>query len=72
MSVASDRQSPWAGRVLDSADNVVTVGITPAPDCIVGKWRTYVAVVTPYGIRRTRQDESRDVYILFNPWVAGP
>uniref|UniRef100_A0A674BFZ5 protein-glutamine gamma-glutamyltransferase n=1 Tax=Salmo trutta TaxID=8032 RepID=A0A674BFZ5_SALTR len=70
VSVASDRQSPWAGRVLDSADNVVTVGITPAPDCIVGKWRTYVAVVTPYGIRRTRQDESRDVYILFNPWAA--
>ncbi|XP_020347002.2 coagulation factor XIII A chain [Oncorhynchus kisutch] len=70
VSVASDRQSPWAGRVVDSADNVVTVGITPAPDCIVGKWRTYVAVVTPYGIRRTRQDESRDVYILFNPWAA--
>ncbi|CDQ95274.1 unnamed protein product [Oncorhynchus mykiss] len=70
VSVASDRQSPWAGRVVDSADNVVTVGITPAPDCIVGKWRTYVAVVTPYGIRRTRQDENRDVYILFNPWAA--
>uniref|UniRef100_A0A4W5PHG4 protein-glutamine gamma-glutamyltransferase n=1 Tax=Hucho hucho TaxID=62062 RepID=A0A4W5PHG4_9TELE len=70
VSVASDRQSPWAGRVVDSTGDVVTVGITPAPDCIVGKWRTYVAVVTPYGIRRTRQDESRDVYILFNPWVA--
>ncbi|XP_045078272.1 coagulation factor XIII A chain [Coregonus clupeaformis] len=70
VSVTSDRQSLWAGRVVDSTDNVVTVGITPAPDCIVGKWRTYVAVVTPYGIRRTRQDESRDVYILFNPWVA--
>uniref|UniRef100_A0A8C8EMY4 protein-glutamine gamma-glutamyltransferase n=1 Tax=Oncorhynchus tshawytscha TaxID=74940 RepID=A0A8C8EMY4_ONCTS len=46
VSVAKDRQSPWAGRVVDSTDNVVTVGITPAPDCIVGKWRTYVAVVT--------------------------
>ncbi|XP_055757556.1 coagulation factor XIII A chain-like [Salvelinus fontinalis] len=71
VSVAKDRQSPWAGRVVDSTDNVVTVGITPAPDCIVGKWRTYVAVVTPYGIRRTRRDESRDLYVLFNAWATG-
>ncbi|CAB1345391.1 unnamed protein product [Coregonus sp. 'balchen'] len=63
VSAAKDRQSPWAGRVVDSTDNVVTVGITPAPDCIVGKWRTYVAVVTPYGIRRTRRDETDSVFL---------
>uniref|UniRef100_A0A667YSI2 protein-glutamine gamma-glutamyltransferase n=1 Tax=Myripristis murdjan TaxID=586833 RepID=A0A667YSI2_9TELE len=65
-----ERQSSWAGRVVDSSNNVVTMGITPAPDCHVGKYRLYVAVVTPYGIRRTRREKSRDVYILFNPWVA--
>ncbi|KAJ8007947.1 hypothetical protein DPEC_G00099470 [Dallia pectoralis] len=67
--VTKERQSPWPGRVVDSTDSVVTVGITPAPDCIVGKWRVYVAVTTPYGIRRTKWDESRDVYVLFNPWA---
>uniref|UniRef100_A0A6Q2ZFI9 Transglutaminase-like domain-containing protein n=1 Tax=Esox lucius TaxID=8010 RepID=A0A6Q2ZFI9_ESOLU len=67
--VNKERQSPWPGRVVDSTDNVVTLGITPAPDCIVGKWRVYLAVMTPYGIRRTKWDETRDVYILFNPWA---
>ena len=66
-----DRQGTWTGRVLDSADNVVTMGVTPAPDCIVGKYSMFVAVVTPYGIRRTRREESRNVYVLFNPWVSG-
>ncbi|XP_071774120.1 coagulation factor XIII A chain [Centroberyx gerrardi] len=65
-----ERQSPWAGRIVDSSDNVVTMGITPAPNCIVGKYHLYVAVATPYGIRRTRREETQDVYVLFNPWVA--
>ncbi|XP_036406645.1 coagulation factor XIII A chain [Megalops cyprinoides] len=65
-----DRQGQWRGRVVDSIDNIVTVGITPAPDCIVGKFRMYVAVLTPYGIRRTRRDPKKDLYILFNPWVS--
>uniref|UniRef100_A0A0E9VFJ9 Uncharacterized protein n=1 Tax=Anguilla anguilla TaxID=7936 RepID=A0A0E9VFJ9_ANGAN len=61
----------WRGRVLDSIDNMVTVGITAAPDSIVGKFRTYVAVLTPYGIRRTRREVKHDVYVLFNPWASG-
>ncbi|KAM6949075.1 coagulation factor XIII A chain [Aplochiton taeniatus] len=64
-----ERQSPWVGRVLETSDNVVTMGITPAPDCIVGRYRMFIAVVTPYGIRRTRRDASQDVYVLFNPWA---
>ncbi|KAJ8262588.1 hypothetical protein GJAV_G00168110 [Gymnothorax javanicus] len=60
----------WRGRVVDSIDNMVTVGITAAPDSIVGRFRTYVAVITPYGIRRTRRDPDRDVYVLFNPWAS--
>ncbi|KAM3842419.1 coagulation factor XIII A chain [Diretmus argenteus] len=65
-----ERQTSWAGRVVTSSENVVTVSIKPAADCIVGKYRMYIAVVTPYGIRRTRRDDSRDVYVLFNPWAS--
>lgn len=65
-----DRQTSWAGRVVETSNNVVTMGITPAANCIVGKYHMYVAVVTPYGIRRTRRHDSRDLYILFNPWAA--
>ncbi|XP_028285401.1 coagulation factor XIII A chain isoform X2 [Parambassis ranga] len=65
-----DRQSPWEGRITNTSDNVVTMGITPSANCIVGKYHMYVAVATPHGIRRTRRDNSRDLYILFNPWVS--
>lgn len=71
MLPTQDRQSSWLGRIIDTSDTVVTMGILPVANCIVGKYHMYVAVVTPYGIRRTRRDKSRDLYILFNPWVAG-
>uniref|UniRef100_A0A3B5LR85 Coagulation factor XIII, A1 polypeptide b n=1 Tax=Xiphophorus couchianus TaxID=32473 RepID=A0A3B5LR85_9TELE len=64
------RQSSWGGRVIQTNDNVVTMGITPAANCIVGKYHMYVAVQTPFGIRRTKRDNSRDLYVLFNPWAA--
>ncbi|XP_023143601.2 coagulation factor XIII A chain [Amphiprion ocellaris] len=65
-----ERQSTWEGRITNTSDNVVTMGITPAANCIVGKYHMYVAVLTPHGIRRTKRDNSRDLYILFNPWAA--
>uniref|UniRef100_A0A668UZR3 Transglutaminase N-terminal domain-containing protein n=1 Tax=Oreochromis aureus TaxID=47969 RepID=A0A668UZR3_OREAU len=65
-----ERQTTWEGRITNTSDNVVTMAITPAANCIVGKYQMYVAVVTPYGIRRTRKESSRDMYILFNPWAA--
>ncbi|XP_061566306.1 coagulation factor XIII A chain [Cololabis saira] len=65
-----DRTSPWEGRVVETSDNIVTMGVTPAANCIVGKYHMYVAVLTPFGIRRTRRDNTRDLYILFNPWEA--
>ncbi|KAG7271902.1 hypothetical protein CRUP_038154, partial [Coryphaenoides rupestris] len=65
-----ERQSAWLGRVVEAAGSVVTMGVTPAPDAIVGRYRLYIAVVTPYGIRRTKRDESCDLYILYNPWVT--
>ncbi|XP_070711014.1 coagulation factor XIII A chain [Pempheris klunzingeri] len=64
------RKITWEGRVTNTSDNVVTMGITPTADCFVGKYHMTVAVKTPYGIRRTKWDKSRDLYILFNPWAA--
>ncbi|XP_036453352.1 coagulation factor XIII A chain [Colossoma macropomum] len=66
-----ERRSTWRGQVIESNDNVVTMGITAASDCIVGKYGVYVAVVTRYGIRRTRRDPNLDFYIIFNPWSPG-
>ncbi|KAJ0006527.1 hypothetical protein NQD34_013800 [Periophthalmus magnuspinnatus] len=67
---SKDRQTSWKGRITDTFENTLTMGITPDPNCIVGKYHMYVAVVTPYGIRRTKREKSRDLYILFNPWAA--
>uniref|UniRef100_A0A8D3A519 protein-glutamine gamma-glutamyltransferase n=1 Tax=Scophthalmus maximus TaxID=52904 RepID=A0A8D3A519_SCOMX len=64
------RKGSWEGRITNKSDKTVTMGITPTANCIVGKYHMYVAVSTPFGIRRTRKDHSRDLYILFNPWVA--
>ena len=66
-----ERQSTWEGRIKETSENVVTMGITPTADCIVGKYHMYVAVLTPFGIRRTKRDANRDLYILFNPWAEG-
>ncbi|XP_017288638.1 coagulation factor XIII A chain [Kryptolebias marmoratus] len=65
-----DRQSSWEGRITETNNNMVTMGIIPKADCIVGKYQMFVAVLTPFGVRRTKRDPSRDLYILFNPWLA--
>uniref|UniRef100_H3CC63 protein-glutamine gamma-glutamyltransferase n=1 Tax=Tetraodon nigroviridis TaxID=99883 RepID=H3CC63_TETNG len=63
-----DRKSRWPGRITNTSDSVLTIGITPLANCIVGKYHMYVAVMTPFGIRRTKKESTRDLYILFNPW----
>lgn len=64
------RQSSWKGRIIEKSGNTITMGITPTANCIVGKYHMYVAVATPFGIRRTTRDDTRDLYILFNPWAS--
>ncbi|KAK2862999.1 hypothetical protein Q5P01_002532 [Channa striata] len=64
-----ERQTTWEGRITSTSDNIITMGVTPAANCIVGKYHMYVAVMTPFGIRRTKREDSRDLYILFNPWM---
>ncbi|XP_034533174.1 coagulation factor XIII A chain [Notolabrus celidotus] len=64
-----ERLTTWDGRIINNSGNSVTIGVTAAATCMVGKYHMYVAVMTPFGIRRTRRDDSRDLYVLFNPWV---
>ncbi|XP_068163890.1 coagulation factor XIII A chain [Antennarius striatus] len=65
-----ERQSSWKGCIKNTLNNTITMGITPEANCLVGKYHMYVAVMTPFGIRRTRRDDGRNLYILFNPWVS--
>ncbi|XP_062235158.1 coagulation factor XIII A chain-like isoform X2 [Platichthys flesus] len=59
---------PWSGRILEVQGPVVMVGITPTPDAIVGKFRTYVAIEAGGGLQRTSRTTSTDMYLLFNAW----
>ncbi|XP_068438447.1 coagulation factor XIII A chain-like [Clinocottus analis] len=59
---------PWKGRILEHQGEYVLLGITPTPKAIVGRFRTYVAVVDGAGMKRTKRDISTDVYVLFNAW----
>ncbi|KAM9308289.1 coagulation factor XIII A chain [Gastrophryne carolinensis] len=58
----------WGAKITLIEDNSVSLTILSAPDCIIGKFRMYVAVLTPYGILRTPRKSDTDTYILFNPW----
>uniref|UniRef100_H0V529 Coagulation factor XIII A chain n=1 Tax=Cavia porcellus TaxID=10141 RepID=H0V529_CAVPO len=58
----------WGAKVIMNEDRSVRLSIQSSPQCIVGKFRMYVAVWTPYGILRTRRNPETDTYILFNPW----
>ncbi|CAH6802408.1 F13a1 [Phodopus roborovskii] len=70
--VVSELQSgKWGAKVIMNEDRSVRLSIQSSPKCIVGKFRMYVAVWTPYGILRTRRDQETDTYILFNPWCEG-
>ncbi|XP_078055428.1 coagulation factor XIII A chain-like [Mustelus asterias] len=58
----------WGAQVESAWNNTLTVSVISPPHCIIGRFRMYVAVMTPYGIRRTVRDKDTDIYILFNPW----
>ncbi|XP_024408054.2 coagulation factor XIII A chain [Desmodus rotundus] len=67
--VVSELQSgKWGAKVTMREDRSVRLSIQSSPECIVGKFRMYVAVWTPYGIIRTSRNTETDTYILFNPW----
>ncbi|XP_058141173.1 coagulation factor XIII A chain [Dasypus novemcinctus] len=67
--IVSELQSgKWGAKVIMSEDRSVRLSVQSSPECIVGKFRMYVAVWTPYGILRTSRNPETDTYILFNPW----
>ncbi|XP_033989112.1 LOW QUALITY PROTEIN: coagulation factor XIII A chain-like [Trematomus bernacchii] len=61
----------WQGQVLEAqGGGALMIGITPAADAIVGKYRMYVAVSHGWGMQRTRRDATTDLYMLFNAWCT--
>ncbi|XP_075441914.1 coagulation factor XIII A chain [Ascaphus truei] len=58
----------WGAKITGNQNNSVNLSILTAPDCITGKFRMYVAVLTQFGILRTSRNAETDTYILFNPW----
>ncbi|XP_016076580.1 PREDICTED: coagulation factor XIII A chain [Miniopterus natalensis] len=66
--VSELKRGKWGAKVIMRQDRSVRLSIQSSPECIVGKFRMYVAVWTPYGILRTNRNPETDTYILFNPW----
>lgn len=62
--------SLWSGQILDRQELSLLLGITATSDAIVGKFRTYVAIVTSTGMQRTDRDTTTDLYLLFNAWCS--
>ncbi|KTF88837.1 hypothetical protein cypCar_00008044 [Cyprinus carpio] len=62
------RGGRWKGRVIGTQNNDVTVGITPDASCIIGRFNTFVTVMTDVGKQRTPRNPDTDFYVLFNPW----
>ncbi|XP_067910557.1 coagulation factor XIII A chain-like [Heterodontus francisci] len=58
----------WGAKVERAWNNTLSLSIMTPPHCIVGRFRMYVAIMTPYGIRRTPREKETDIYVLFNPW----
>ncbi|NXH18714.1 F13A factor, partial [Bucco capensis] len=58
----------WGAKITQQENNSIQLSIMPSSSCIVGKFRLYVAVWTPFGILRTPRNAATDTYILFNPW----
>ena len=58
----------WGAKITHKENNSVHLSIMSSATCIVGKFRLYVAVWTPFGILRTHRNSATDTYILFNPW----
>ncbi|XP_053570678.1 coagulation factor XIII A chain [Bombina bombina] len=58
----------WGAKITRNEMNSVNLTILSAPDCIIGKFRMYVAVLTQFGILRSSRNSETDTYILFNPW----
>ncbi|XP_056593618.1 coagulation factor XIII A chain-like [Triplophysa dalaica] len=69
MSIGKEnRDVSWKCRVVNIEGRDVTVGITPDPNCIVGRFRIFMVVVSDVGKQRTPRNPDNDVYVLFNPW----
>ncbi|KAL1006788.1 hypothetical protein UPYG_G00077120 [Umbra pygmaea] len=61
----SSQSGSWMGKKIEENGNMCIVGITPAPNAIIGKYQMNVAIIGNSGISRT---PSMTLYVLFNAW----
>ncbi|XP_006864171.1 PREDICTED: coagulation factor XIII A chain [Chrysochloris asiatica] len=66
--VPEHQRGKWGAKIIMREDRSIRLSVQSSPECIVGKFRMYVAIWTPYGILRTIRNPETDTYILFNPW----
>ncbi|KAK2854537.1 hypothetical protein Q7C36_006406 [Tachysurus vachellii] len=59
----------WDLRLVETRQNEIKVAITPAANCIVGLYSTFVTVITNLGKQRSQRNYETDFYVLFNPWA---
>ncbi|KAK3551024.1 hypothetical protein QTP70_011428 [Hemibagrus guttatus] len=64
----NNETSDWEFHVVETSKNETKLAITPAADCIVGLYSTYVTVITNLGRKRSQRNKNTDFYVLFNPW----
>ncbi|XP_043081664.1 coagulation factor XIII A chain-like [Puntigrus tetrazona] len=62
------RDGRWNSRMIGTQNNEATVGITPDSSCIIGRFCTFVTVVSELGKQRTPRNPNTDFYVLFNAW----
>lgn len=63
----ADKTFSWNVVLESVTDNILTVQVTPAPDCVVAKWHLDVDTkIVNDGAYSYSWDTS--VYILYNPW----
>lgn len=65
----TNQTSDWLVRVVETSNTETKLGITPAADCIVGLYSTYVTVITSLEKKRSQRNQKTDFYLLFNPWA---
>lgn len=70
LTVGGTKQtSDWIIRVVETTNTETKLGITPAADCIVGLYSTYVTVITSLEKQRSQRNQATDFYVLFNAWA---
>ncbi|XP_068616197.1 coagulation factor XIII A chain-like [Brachionichthys hirsutus] len=68
VTFGSRRGGSWSGKILETRGQTLMLEVKTLPDAVVGKLHTYVSIVMPNGMQRTKRNPASDLYLLFNAW----